>query len=72
VHRIPEPVFLESVYQIELEHELTLRGVPSEHTKQLALMPIFGTCSQQHRCTVWTGVVTGRDKSAEIRLIHCL
>ena len=37
VHRILGPGFLESVYQIALERELTLRGIPFEPQKKLAV-----------------------------------
>ena len=35
VHRILGPGFLEAVYQLALEHELTLRGIPFEPRKEL-------------------------------------
>ncbi len=38
VHRILGPGFLEAVYQAALEHELTLRGIPFEAQKRLAVM----------------------------------
>lgn len=38
VHRILGPGFLEAVYQAALEHELTLRGIPFEHQKQLPVV----------------------------------
>ena len=37
VHRILGPGFLEAVYQAALEHELTLRGIPFETQKRLAV-----------------------------------
>jgi GxxExxY protein len=37
VHRILGPGFLEAVYQAALEHELTLRGIPFEAQKHLAV-----------------------------------
>ena len=37
VHKILGPSFLENVYQIALERELTLRGIPFEHQKHLAV-----------------------------------
>ena len=37
VHRILGPGFLEAVYQAALEHELTLRGIPFEAQKRLAV-----------------------------------
>jgi GxxExxY protein len=37
VHRILGPGFLEAVYQAALEHELTLRGIPFEAPKHLAV-----------------------------------
>jgi GxxExxY protein len=38
VHRILGPGFLEAVYQAALEHELTLRGIPFEAQKRLAVV----------------------------------
>lgn len=38
VHRILGPGFLEAVYQAALEHELTLRGIPFERQKRLAVV----------------------------------
>ncbi len=38
VHRILGPGFLEAVYQAALEHELTLRGIPFERQKRLAVI----------------------------------
>ncbi len=38
VHRILGPGFLEAVYQSALEHELTLRGIPFEAQKRLAVV----------------------------------
>ena len=38
VHRILGPGFLEAVYQAALEHELTLRGMPFEAQKRLAVV----------------------------------
>ena len=38
VHRILGPGFLEAVYQTALEHELTLRGIPFEAQKRLAVV----------------------------------
>ncbi len=37
VHRILGPGFLEAVYQAALERELTLRGIPFEAQKRLAV-----------------------------------
>lgn len=37
VHRILGPGFLEAVYQAALERELTLRGIPFEAQKKLAV-----------------------------------
>jgi GxxExxY protein len=37
VHRILGPGFLEAVYQAALEHELTLRDIPFEAQKRLAV-----------------------------------
>jgi len=37
VHRILGPGFLEAVYQAALEHELTLRSIPFEAQKRLAV-----------------------------------
>ncbi len=37
VHRVLGPGFLESVYQAALERELTLRGLPFEARKKLAV-----------------------------------
>jgi GxxExxY protein len=38
VHRVLGPGFLEAVYQAALEHELTLRGIPFERQKRLAVV----------------------------------
>ncbi len=38
VHRVLGPGFLEAVYQAALEHELTLRGIPFECQKRLAVV----------------------------------
>jgi GxxExxY protein len=38
VHHILGPGFLEAVYQAALEHELTLRGIPFERQKRLAVV----------------------------------
>ena len=38
VHRILGPGFLEAVYQLALEHELTLRGIPFEPRKELPVI----------------------------------
>jgi GxxExxY protein len=35
VHRVPEPGFLEAVYEAALAHELTLQGIPFERQKEL-------------------------------------